>query len=62
MTPKKPAKETDKQEDLFKTKLEDIIDTGHELARLADIIPWDRLDSEYGEMYHESKGRGILFD
>lgn len=57
MTPKRPPKETDRQEDLFKRKLEDIIDPGHELARLADIIPWDQLEQEYGVMYHESKGR-----
>lgn len=57
MTPKRPEKETERQEDFFKTKLEDIIDLDHELARLADIIPWERLEREYGVMYHESKGR-----
>lgn len=57
MTPKRPQKDTHKQEDMFKRKLEDIIDENHELARLAGFIDWDRLDREYGAMYHESKGR-----
>jgi transposase, IS5 family len=57
MTPNRPPNETDRQEDLFKTKLEDIIDRNHELARLADLIDWELLVWEYGSMYHESMGR-----
>ena len=57
MTPKKPPKEADRQEDQFQTKLEDIIDMNHEMVRLAGHIDWDALDREYGMMYHESKGR-----
>lgn len=57
MTPNKPQKEAERQEDLFKTKLEDIIDMSHEMVRLAGVIDWDTLDREYGAMYHESKGR-----
>lgn len=57
MTPNRPPKEVDRQEDIFKTRLEDIIDRNHELARLADIIDWELLVQEYGAMYSESVGR-----
>lgn len=57
MKPKKPQIETEKQEDLFKVKLEDVIDKTHELARLADFIPWEQLDKEYGTMYNATHGR-----
>jgi transposase, IS5 family len=55
--PKKPPIETDRQGDLFKVLLEDIIDMKHELVRLAGYIPWDELDKEYGMLYRPDTGR-----
>jgi IS5 family transposase len=60
MTPKKPPREADRQEDLFKTRLEDIIDLDHEMVRLAGYIDWAKLDREFGAMYHPSIGRAGL--
>jgi IS5 family transposase len=57
MKPRKPPVETDRQEDMFKVLLEDIIDMKHELVRLAGYIPWNDLDREYGALYRPDTGR-----
>lgn len=54
MRPKTPAEPTG---DLFRSLLENIIDPGHELARLAALIEWARFDDAFGARYHERKGR-----
>lgn len=57
MKPRKPPIESDRQEELFKTRLEDIIDMKHELVRLAGFIPWEELERDYCSLYHADKGR-----
>lgn len=57
MKPRKPPIEADRQGDIFKVLLEDIIDMKHELARLAGFISWDDFDKEFGALYHPDKGR-----
>jgi len=57
MKPRKPPIEADRQADMFKVLLEDIIDMKHELVRLAGYIPWDEFDKEYGVLYQPDKGR-----
>ena len=42
--------------DLFRSALEAIIDPGHELLRLAELIDWTRFDDAFGPLYHETKG------
>ncbi len=42
MRPRKPEKST--TDDLFRSRLDQIIDMKHELVRLADEIDWDWLD------------------
>jgi len=57
MKPRKPPIEADRQKDIFKTPLEEIIDMKHELVRLAAFIPWDEFDNEFGGLYQADKGR-----
>lgn len=54
MRPRTPAEPTG---DLFRSRLETIIDPGHELVRLAALIDWARFDDAFGAHYHERKGR-----
>ena len=40
-------------EDLFRNRLENLIDRRHELVRLAALIDWERFDDEWGEAFCE---------
>ena len=42
--------------DMFRNRLDNMIDTRHELARLAGLIDWQRFDDAFGALYAE-KGR-----
>ncbi len=54
MKPKKP-KQRD-QEDLFRSRLDQILDRQHPLYRLANQIDWSVFDKKFGSLYAE-KGR-----
>jgi len=54
MKPQKP-KQRD-QEDLFRSRLDQILDRQHPLYRLADQIDWPVFDQKFGSLYAE-KGR-----
>ena len=54
MRPKQPETAND---DLFRSSLEAILDPGHELIRLAELIDWERFDDAFGAYYHDRKGR-----
>lgn len=53
MPPKKPAPRSD---ELFRSQLNNMIDMGHALVKLARLIDWSRFDEAFGRFYHE-KGR-----
>jgi len=55
MRPKQPAAEP--QEDLFRARLENLVDRRHALARLAGLIDWGRFEAEFGPLYTEVTGR-----
>ena len=57
MKPRKPPIETDRQADIFKVVLEDIIDMKHELVRLAGYMPWEEFEKEFAVLYQDGKGR-----
>lgn len=40
-------------DDLFRHRLENLIDTRHELVKLAAVIDWQRFDGEWGEAFCE---------
>lgn len=42
--------------DMFRNRLDNMIDTRHELARLSGLIDWKRFDDAFGALYAE-KGR-----
>ena len=54
MRPKKP--ETTGSTDLFRARLDQIINLKHELAQLAGKIDWDWIDDEVAPLY-SAKGR-----
>ncbi len=43
--------------DLFRARLEQILDHEHELYRLAGAIRWEAFDEAFGALYVENKGR-----
>lgn len=45
------------QGDLFRGRLDNILNRNHELYRLAELIPWQTFDEEFGVLYAERKGR-----
>ena len=53
---KKNPQDSD-QDDLFRPRLETIIDPRHELARLAMIIDWDGLEADVAQHYCADNGR-----
>ncbi|MGB7276424.1 MAG: IS5 family transposase [Pseudolabrys sp.] len=57
MRPKKP--ETTRSGDLFRARLDQIINLRHELAQLAGHIDWDFIDGEIAPLYSEKGRPGI---
>ena len=47
----------DGSEDLFRSRLEAMIDLRHELVKLAKALDWSVFDEAFGPLYHESQGR-----
>lgn len=52
----RPFRVASGKSDLFRERLEAIIDLGHPLVRLAGIVPWSRFDDAFGGFYR-SLGR-----
>lgn len=42
------------QQDLFKTRLTDLINLSHPLVKLADELSWDKIESEFQDLYSET--------
>lgn len=55
MRPKPPSKTSN--EDLFRSRLDAMLDDRHELVRLARLIDWDRFDVAFGGLYVDKTGR-----
>jgi IS5 family transposase len=58
MRPKEPRDSG--QHDLLRARLDQIIDTGHPLAKLARTIDWDFLSRQLGAVYTDQPGRPPL--
>lgn len=54
MTPEKPQKPS--SHDLFRNRLDNMLNHRHELYRLADLIDWSVFDSEFGVLYCPDNG------
>lgn len=59
MKPQRPKQE-DRQRDLFRPELVQIIDSSHQLVRLADTVDWDRFDEVFGATYCPDSGRPAI--
>ncbi len=50
----KPQKPPDSPtEDLFRHRLENLIDARHELVKLSELIDWEHFDQQWGETFCE---------
>ncbi|MBC4018170.1 IS5 family transposase, partial [Siccirubricoccus deserti] len=57
MRPKQPAVEP--QEDLFRARLENLVDPQHALVCLAGLIDWRRFEVEFGALYVDGGRPGL---
>ena len=48
------------EQDLFRARLDQIIDLDHELAKLARAIDWRFLEEKFGAVYTDRPGRPPL--
>ena len=55
MRPRQP--EGDSSDDLFRARLSNQLDLKHPLLRLAELIDWQRFETAFGALYHETAGR-----
>ncbi len=53
----KKSPRQDRQDDLFRPRLENIIDPRHELVKLAVLIDWDGLEFDLSRFYCAGNGR-----
>lgn len=55
----KPTKSpsTDKQKDLFRSQLSNIIDPGHSLVKLSKVVDWEGLEKVFGSTFCTDNGR-----
>jgi IS5 family transposase len=51
------SKKDDNRVELFRERLENILNRHHELYRLAGLIDWDTFETEFGAFYAAKKGR-----
>jgi IS5 family transposase len=56
MKPKKNPQKSHQME-LFRPELIKIINPGHEMVKLSNVVDWDRLDELFGETYCPDNGR-----
>jgi IS5 family transposase len=56
MRPNPVPTPADGESDLFRNRLDNLVDMRHELVRLSGLIDWKRFDEAFGELYAE-KGR-----
>ena len=48
-------------QDLFRSRLDQIIDMNHQLVKLGARVNWDRLEAVCGEAYRDGPGMQIRF-
>jgi len=55
MRPRRP--EGEGSDDLFRARLSSQLDLKHRLVRLAELIEWERFETAFGPLYHDTTGR-----
>lgn len=58
MGPKPPQEPKD--HDLFRTELANLIDPGHEMDRLAEMIDWEAFSDQWSSQFISTTGRAAL--
>ena len=58
MGPKKP--DSQRSDDLFRMRLENLIDQRHPLARLAEQIDWPVFEQRWGALFESTRGRPAI--
>ena len=56
----KPRQQSRGQDDLFRTRLDQIIDLRHPLVQLGGLIDWQTIESKLGEVYADGPGQPPL--
>jgi IS5 family transposase len=56
----RPREQSKGQDDLFRSRLDQIIDMRHELVRLGGLIDWQLLGAKLGEVYTDAPGQPPL--
>jgi IS5 family transposase len=56
----RPREQSRGQDDLFRARLDQIIDMGHELVRLGGLIDWPLIGAKLGDMYTDGPGQPPL--
>ena len=59
MRPNPVRSPADGESDLFRNRLDNLIDMRHELVWLAGLIDWRRLDEAFGMLYAENGRPGL---
>jgi IS5 family transposase len=57
MKPREPVDSP--SDDLFRNRLDNLIDNRHELVKLAEIIDWEHFNAQWGEMFND-RGRPAI--
>jgi transposase, IS5 family len=55
-----PGTAGDGQQDLFRSRLDQIIDMKHSLVTLGRTVDWEFLEERFGEVYTDDPGRPPL--
>ena len=50
------SQEPSPQDEMFRNRLENLIDQRHELVRLAGLIDWEEFDRQWGPLFSEKRG------
>lgn len=56
----RPREQSRGQDDLFRARLDQIIDTKHELVRLAGLVDWKQIGENLGSVYSDGPGQPPL--
>lgn len=51
------SKKDDKRMELFRERLDNLLNHNHELFKLADLIDWEMFEQEFGKLYSINTGR-----
>ena len=51
------SKKTDNRIEMFRERLDNILNRHHELCKLAALIDWEAFEREFGMLYADKKGR-----